>query len=410
MDMKDDTGAASPSQTGAPSSGPSKNYSLAERDRRWRAVRERAGQSGLDCVFVPMGNASDARYLAQHSDAAVILPTDGRPPIVVAGAPSATQWITDVRGPGDDSGRAMAEALTEAGMERARIGVVGVEPGLVTFARFGSTVDQSAFAEVERRLPDARFVDATDVVGLVRWVKSEEELACLRQAVAAGEAGIAAGSELARPGAEGDAVFEKMLSEMGSRGCESPGGAIVVGPIDADPVGRFTSSPVGRRLERNEYLVLEPDALWGDQGTQEEQHFVLGPVPDRFRAAEELLRGVFEATCALIKPGNSVGELIAATHSFAERRAGSAGMATRPMLKGGGNGEEGPRVSPAVRAEDLREGLRDLRFVEGAVVVWKPDVYADDLKRALSWGGAVLVTPKGGQFLGKRPLSLTSLA
>jgi Xaa-Pro aminopeptidase len=200
-----------------------------------------------------------------------------------------------------------------------------------------------------------------------------------------------------------------MLGRMASLGCESPAGAIVVGPIDADPVGRFTSSPVGRRLERNEYLVLEPDACWGGQCTQEEQHFVLGPIPDRFEAAEELLREVFEATRALIKPGNSVGELIAATHSFAARRTGSAGMATRPMLKGGGNGEEGPRVSPAVRAEDLPQKLSDLRFVDGAVVVWKPDVYADDMKRALSWGGAVLVTPQGGQFLGKRPLSLTPL-
>src|SRR5207253_1722715 len=29
-------------------------YSIAERDRRWRAVREEAAAAGFDCVFVPL--------------------------------------------------------------------------------------------------------------------------------------------------------------------------------------------------------------------------------------------------------------------------------------------------------------------------------------------------------------------
>ncbi len=415
MDVnRDERAATSPSQTEVSPARLSEEwpgYSLAERDRRWRAVRERAKQAGLDCVFVPVGNDSDARYLTQYREAAIVLPTDGRPPIVVADAPSTAGWLSDVRRPGDSWGRAMAAALREAGMERGRIGVVGVQPGMVTFTRSGGrAVNQAAFVDVERQLPHASFVDATDVVGLVRWVKSHEELACLRHAVAIGESGIEAGSKLARPGVEGDAVFEIMLDRLASLGCESPTGAMVASSIDAVPERRITSPPVGRRLERNDYLVLEVDACWGAQSTQEEQHFVLGPVPDRFRAAEDLLRELFASTCALIKPGNTVGDLIALTQGFAARRAGPAGMTTRPMLKGGGNGEEGPRVSPSLRAEELPENLRELRFVDGAVVVWKPDVYADDMKRALSWGGAVLVTGQGGQFLGKRPLCLASLA
>lgn len=387
-----------------------RGYSLAERDRRWRAIRGRAEQAGLDCVFVPVGNGSDARYLTQLTDAGVVLPTDGRPPIVVADAPAQTEWLPEPRHPADGWGSAMAEALLEARMERSRIGVVGMQPGLITFSRSGGrAVNQHAFAEVELRLPHARFVDATDVVGLVRWVKSEEELVCLRHAVAIGEAGIEQGSELARPGVEGDEVYAAMLGRMAALGCEAPAGAIVISPIDQAPTRRITSPPVGQRLERDDYLVLEVDASWGAQGTQEEQHFVLGPVPDRFKAAEDLLREVFEATSALINPGRTVGELIDFTNSYTARRGGKAGMVARPMLKGGGNGEEGPRVSPAARLEDLPENLREFRFAEGAVVVWKPDVYADDMKRALSWGGAMRVTEQGAEFLGNRPLSLTSL-
>src|SRR5437763_12201480 len=61
-----------------------KGYSLAERDRRWAAVRQNAAEAGFDCVFVPVGNGSDARYLTQLGAASVVLPTDGRPPIVVS--------------------------------------------------------------------------------------------------------------------------------------------------------------------------------------------------------------------------------------------------------------------------------------------------------------------------------------
>jgi hypothetical protein len=47
-----------------------RGYSLADRDRRWSAVRANAAREGLDCVFVPYGNRQDARYLTQMADAA----------------------------------------------------------------------------------------------------------------------------------------------------------------------------------------------------------------------------------------------------------------------------------------------------------------------------------------------------
>ena len=31
-----------------------KGYSLAERDRRWNAVRQRAADAGFDCIFIPL--------------------------------------------------------------------------------------------------------------------------------------------------------------------------------------------------------------------------------------------------------------------------------------------------------------------------------------------------------------------
>src|SRR5437762_13865836 len=58
-------------------------YSLAERDRRWKAVRENAAKSGFDCILVPIGNGADGRYMTQLRCSAMALPTDGRVRIVI---------------------------------------------------------------------------------------------------------------------------------------------------------------------------------------------------------------------------------------------------------------------------------------------------------------------------------------
>ena len=90
-------------------------YSLAERDWRWQRVRDNAAKGGFDCIFVPLcvdgrnlhlsleqsrGTRSDCRFLTQLENAAVILPTDGRKPIVISirkpginGCPTSGLWM-----------------------------------------------------------------------------------------------------------------------------------------------------------------------------------------------------------------------------------------------------------------------------------------------------------------------------
>ncbi|HLY64358.1 MAG TPA: hypothetical protein VKU60_02395, partial [Chloroflexota bacterium] len=177
-----------------------RGYSLAERDRRWNSVRANAAEANLDCVWVPLcldgenlhlsleqahGVRSDCRYMTQMENASIILPTDGRAPIVINDRGDGNDWFAEVR-PAAKDGRgpwagAMAEALLELGMERARIGVTGLGRGKVTHGRAHSGVaNHSAYVEVQRRLPNATFVDATDVVGFARYAKGDEEIACLR--------------------------------------------------------------------------------------------------------------------------------------------------------------------------------------------------------------------------------------
>ncbi|HZT06703.1 MAG TPA: M24 family metallopeptidase, partial [Chloroflexota bacterium] len=264
--------------------------------------------------------------------------------------------------------------------------------------------------EVRTLLPNAQFEDATDVVGLARWVKSDEELACLRRVVAIGEAGIATFANLARPGADGDALHGAVMDRMRSLGSDEPLFALEIAARGQPPGGRVTKPPIGRVLEAGDYIAAQTEAPWGAQSTQEEQHLVLGPIPEPLRRAADVLAEMFEATRALLRPGVTVGELIACTTEFAAARRLDSKLETRPMLKGGGFGEDGPRVSPSSTLDRLPLALRNLTFERGAVVVWKPDVSVKDLDRTVAWGGSVIVTERGGEVVGQRPLALLSVS
>jgi hypothetical protein len=155
-----------------------RGYSIAERDRRWRAVRENAAREGLDCVFVPYGNWTDGRYLTQMLNASVVLPTDpARPPIAINDRGTPNDWVSEVRAANRFWAGPMTQALQGVGMERARIGVSGLKNGKVTHVRaYEGVVNYSSYAEVQRQLPGAEFVEATDVIGLSRYVKGDERL------------------------------------------------------------------------------------------------------------------------------------------------------------------------------------------------------------------------------------------
>jgi Xaa-Pro aminopeptidase len=113
----------------------------------------------------------------------VILPTDGRSPIIISDQPSGNEWVPEFRPVERSWGESTAQALIEAGMERARIGVSGTRRGFYTHGRaFHGVVNHSSYVEVLRRLPNARFENATEVIGYARYVKSDEQIACLRRA------------------------------------------------------------------------------------------------------------------------------------------------------------------------------------------------------------------------------------
>ncbi len=393
-----------------------RGYSLTERDRRWKAVRDNAARVGLDCILVPLcaerrdlhpssanarGNRADSRYLTQMEDAVVVLPTDGKPPIVINDRGVGNEWIQQARPANREWARTTAEALLDAGMERGRIGVSGMKGGKVTHVRaYSGVVVHSTYTEVVQALPNATFEDATDVVGFARYVKSEEEIECLRRATAIAEEGIEEMIRVARPGVDEAVLYARVTARLMELGSENYHWAL----LTQAPGGkefRSTEPPIGRRLQPGTLITNEVTGIWGGMVAQEDQPVLLGPIPKAWKPVIELQREVFEAGLQFMKPGMSFSELIDFINEFGRKR----GMKTLILMHGRGMGNDGPLLTPRARGEKIR----DVRIEKGSAFVWKPYAMSADEKIEFVWGGDVVVTDKGGEKLMERPHRMVSI-
>jgi Xaa-Pro aminopeptidase len=378
-------------------------YSLAERDRRWKAVRENASKAGFECIMVPLGNGSDGRYMTQLRCSAMVLPVDGRAPIVIADRRSNNAWVPEPWQTGREWAEPMGEALLDLGMEHARIGVAGLSGGLLTHcSSIDGVVNHTALQHVIGKVPNARFEDATDVIGLVRYVKSEEEIAFVRESTQVASAGLDELIQRARPGVDAGVLYAHVLAHMLELGSEYFPLALTIDAIEAAKPKRYTNPPLGRRLEHNALITNEINAIRGAQLTQVCQPILLGKVPEGWKTVIDLQREVYEYGLAMIKPGVTFGALADYIDGFGASRA----MKIIMQLHGCGYGDDGPLFSPRARGERAR----DLPMQKGNVFVWRPLTMSQDEKICFAWGGPVLVAETGCEPLFMREHGIAEIA
>ena len=392
-------------------------YSLAERDWRWQRVRANAAKAGFDCIFVPLcvdgrnlhlsleqarGTRSDCRFLTGLDNAAVILPTGSAQPIVISDQVSGNEWVRDLRPVENSWGASMAQALIEAGMERARIGVSGIQRGFYTHGRaFHGVINHTSYAEVLRRLPKARFENGTEAVGHARYVKSAEQIACLRRGAAIAAAGIEKMIELARPGMDEGLLYANVMQRMVSLGSEYYPMAFYSGPQGAGRLPRFEDPAEGRTLQANYRIANEVDAVFGGLIAQEQQPIFLGVLPDDWKPAIDLQRDMYYAALEHLIPGRPFAHFMDMINSFGDKR----GMKSQLLMHGRGYGDDGPLFTPQNRGARNR----DLLIEKDCVFIVKPIAHSADGSFDTSWGGCVRVTETGGEPLVKRTPGMVSI-
>ncbi len=416
---------------------PTPVFSLAERNRRWAAVRANMAkpQWSLDAIITAGSDAlgNNARYLSQiviqkYSQAApeVLFPRDSSKPVIahISGARHVEEWTRRLQPGGwlsdgklvlktESGSAALAKLLAAEGYNRpgTRIGVAKLKgsrfdpEGLVSvtwFERLKAALPGVIFLPIDQFPPQVG--NDTGPIEDASMSKGPEEQDVIRKAVSFNERGIAAAIAAARNGAtrQAEMWWACFLQMYGGAGED-----VVRCSIGLDGGGNATlGEPTDHPVRMGQICNQEISSAYQGYGSQINHAFFIGsrstPGYDYYRTAVELLAKVIERAVAFIQPGKTTyGDFMANNEkTFMEFGERGGGLNTH----GGGLGFlSRPRQSE----EDYPVVMQP-----GHTFDFKPAVTLDRAKtkdvgernRSVQVGESILVTEKGAVRLGTRAI------
>ncbi|MCW5251325.1 MULTISPECIES: M24 family metallopeptidase [unclassified Streptomyces] len=348
-----------PTPTPLPASGgttiPEAAAPHSERAFRMRQTEEFMDAHELDGLLIFGADRSDrydaGQYLFrdrryQH----YVLPRHGEPTMVAFAAQVAAQhqlsrergletWIDDIRvGSAPELLPAIAH---EKKLGRGRLGVIGAGYGSPFYP--GGWVSKPVWDAISERLPEATLVDVTRDYGLVMARRSDEDLAHIATAAAAGDAAIEAMMALARPGVDETELYAEGVATMMRKGMRVTWMLFQTG-LDNYAWGEptwLTRPEPSRKLERRDMVWAEIFPNYAELNTHVNMSFTLGEPPAETARCAEVARASYEAGVAAVRPGATFGEVCAAM----EVPLTESGMwhltpqfaSLNPLLSGGGS-------------------------------------------------------------------------
>ncbi|MDE3001543.1 MAG: Xaa-Pro peptidase family protein [Gemmatimonadota bacterium] len=366
-------------------------FSRAEMERRYARAREEMDRRGLDALFVTGEEnfqyftgttASAALHASLTRPSVFVLPLDGEPIVVTQGQDNLAlgSYVTDVRGYTNlfEFPKAVViRALRDAG---AAGGSVGAELGLEQ--RMG--MPAGAYQDLTSALTDLTFVDAADVIVNLRMVKSEEEIAYIRQA---GEVTARARQRLfrvIRPGMterETARLLRRLILEEGGDGTSFVMQLLGI-PGSRNPFG------YDRPLEAGQVVGVDTGARVGMYTIDYTRWGVLGPASDALRRMYDALLEVNRKMAAALGPGVTCAEIYRVGNEAIDTACSKTEGLERfgPSRMGHGQGmliTEPPSIHP----EDQTP------LAPGMVLSTEPGLSAEGVQ--MLWEDVFLITENG---------------
>jgi len=396
---------------------PYPRFSLAERDRRWKALRAKMAEQNIDVIVTPQntGHSMDfqanTRYLTHcggggDADIAAVFPLNGEVTAIATSAvprwTTTQDWTTDVREARRNYGAKIVERLKELQIERGRIGITGLGEVEGTRTPEG-TILHGTWKKIRDAFPRAELLDATSIMTEIRYIKSQEEIDVLARSMEIIELAYEAEIEAARPGVKDWDVWAATQYALMRNGSEMP---VHCNWVSGENSKRTLTRPSMRVLEFGDLIINEVEASWIGYRSQGVQPVFVGGADPVHRELIKVQREVFNRVVENLKPGVTVKELAELTRKTGEQAApksGPAASATAELtMHGRGAGDDGPIITSHARSP------RQLAVVlqENMVFICKPSAISADGSSISTWGDTVVVTADGGRRLGKRPHDL----
>ncbi len=300
---------------------PTRGFEQVEFERRLERAQRLMAKAGMAAILLT--TEPDLRYfsgfltqfwLSPTRPWFLVLPLSGKPIAVIPeiGAPlMRATWIDDIRSwmspmPGDEGVSLLVDTLRGAGADKGRIGLpMGPETTL--------RMPLNDYGRLRSALPDAAFVDATDILRSLRMVKSEAEISktahICRIASAAFDAMPGLVSE-GQPLTEAFRAFKIALLEHGADDVPYLVGGAAPGGYD-----NVISPPASRALNTGDVLMMDTGAVYDGYYCDFDRNYAIGKADDAACRAYETLYRATDAGFAVARPGATCTDIFRAMRS-----------------------------------------------------------------------------------------------
>lgn len=363
---------------------------------RTRGLQAAMAREGLDALLVT--TEADLRYITGFLTRFwesptrpwfAVLPATGDPIAVIPeiGAElMATTWVRDIRTwpaplPEDDGVGLLADTLAALVPPGGKIGLpMGHESHL--------RMPLADFHRLREVLDGRRFTDAAAILAAARAVKSEAEIARIRDICAIAGRAFDRVPDFADAGRPLDRIFRDFQIALLDEGADWV--PYVAGGAGPGGYGDVISPATTRPLHPGDVLMLDTGAMRGGYFCDYDRNFSLGPPDADTARAHALLWDATEAGFGAARPGATACDVYHAMHRVIAR-AGDAGAGGR---LGHGLGMQLTEGLSLTATDDtvLRPGMvltlePGFQIAPGRMLVHEENIVIRD-------GGAVLLSPR----------------
>jgi Xaa-Pro dipeptidase len=277
------------------------SFTLDEYRARLSALRKRMAAHGLDALV--LHTPENICYISGYQTPgyywymALIVPLEREPVLIPPpheeSLVRAYSWVDDYRLFRDttDWAAATRDTLESLGLGKARIGL--------EHKSWFLTAD--IYLRLKALMPGALFSDGSGLVEEGRMVKSPAEIACIRRAAKAAEAGMAAGIEACRAGATEAEVAVAAHSAQIRAGSEYTGLPMFISSGERSLMVHSTWSD--RRMRKGDVVFLEVPGSVNRYHAALSRCAFIGNPPDLLLRASEVNTDALRLAKAAIRPG-----------------------------------------------------------------------------------------------------------
>ena len=330
--------------------------SVAERDRRYAALRKQMSACDLDALLIAARGDGCSRgrltYLANIRNfvepcSIMLLPLEGTPVLFMDPVRiyALSDWIPDVRAT-EDRGRDLAICMSELGLADSRIGTIGFEDSLTL----------KDWRSLSTGLPNAVFHPADRIYETATCRKTKVEVSALRHSAAIVRRAADALEGLLRPGVLPAELIAETHRSLRLDGCTDAAVAFSRRPFQGlgCRAGGWLiggTAPDPAPLARDDLIVIEMDVA-GPEGYWVEirRRYRFSAFHDDERRFWDMRCEAFDAAFALMKPGVDSAELEQAINDVYRREGYSNhGQVSLHAHGTGVNAVEAPTCPGAAR-------------------------------------------------------------